>query len=498
MKILPKGKIIDVEDQPVSPGNFMTRRYVLALAITAVLAIAAFFVSQQAVDASSKIGEAVNLAARQRILAQSAELALQRLGEDLTQAQRQTTRSDLIRTLDLLEQGHLSLSSGRIGLMNEAIHALYESPPVALNRQMRDFIADARAMLTLPENDTTLQLSAVQNLMHERANRLIQSLDIAVNLYNQEGEAQLSNIRLGQIAVVISILATLLLEAVLIFRPMVVRVMREITQNRRISSELREARDGLEDEVKRRTHDLELARADAEQANRAKSRFLAHASHDLSQPLEAMNLFVGALERQSDAPKIRAITHDLRAAQRSMRQLLAALLDLSQIEAGVIIPNPEPLKLSVLFDQLAAEFQPQAGAKGLEFRMRQSTAELYVDRMLLERILRNLITNAVRYTKEGGVLLATRRRRGDYLEITVTDTGPGIPQAEMERIFEEFHQLDDAGRDKSEGLGLGLTIAQRMSQMIDGEIALRSRPGKGSTFSVKVPRALPLQSDHKG
>lgn len=498
-------------DTPRERGaaNWMTRRYLLALSIIALLALSAFMIFQQAMQQSLRVQEAIDVAGKQRALSQTTALYLQRLAElnllvitGQVEAAEHKTRHDAIaanltRTLDLMEQGHLALSSGTVGFkangtLPETLHTIYFRPPFNLDQQTKDFIADARTILRLPLANQTVAQAAVQDLINERANRLLQSLDLAVSVYNREGNDALEQIRFIQIALMFATLATLILEAILIFRPMVARVDREIDENQRISAELRVARDGLEDEVARRTQDLEDARAEAVQANIAKSRFLAHASHDLSQPLEAMNLFVGALDRQADkmgSPRVKAITHDLRQAQRSMRQLLAALLDISQIEAGTIQSNPEPLRLSALFTQLAAEYKPLAAEKGLEFRLVQTDQDVMVDRLLLERILRNLITNAIRYTQEGAVLLGCRRMGGDqtHVRIEVHDTGPGIPADELERIFEEFHQLAYAGRDKSEGLGLGLTIAQRMAAIIEGKLDVRSWPGRGSVFSITVP-----------
>lgn len=487
-----------------TPARWMTRRYVLALALIALLALSAFLFFQQGVDQSLKVSEAINVAGKQRALSQATALSLHELAETnrrimagdgdtpTNQQRRADLIEDLTRNLDLMEQNHTALSSGKVGFaangaLPDNLRAIYFSAPFYLDRQTRAYIADARAVLSLPPSNQTLNDPAVRTLIEARANRLLQSLDLAVAVYTREGTNATEAIRFIQIVLLLTILATLLLEAVLIFRPMVARVDSEIAENYQISAELRAARDGLEDEVKRRTADLEVAREEAVRANIAKSRFLAHASHDLSQPLEAMNLFVGALERQTDNPKMRAITHDLRQAQRSMRQLLAALLDISQIEAGVIVAKPERLKLAVLFDQLEAEYDPIAAERGLSLQVVPTHWEVMVDRMLLERILRNLMTNAIRYTEEGGVLVGCRLEDG-HVRIEVHDTGPGIPDDQREKIFEEFHQLDIKGRDKSEGLGLGLTIARRMAGLIGGKLTVRSRPGAGSIFAITVPR----------
>ncbi len=229
------------------------------------------------------------------------------------------------------------------------------------------------------------------------------------------------------------------------------------------------------------------ARAKAERANRAKSRFLAAASHDLRQPLQAARLFVAALRnRASDAASCEIVDR-LDEAMASTENLLNALLDLSRLDAGALEPEIEDTPIGPLLRRLAASFRPQAEAKGVALRVVDSSAWVRSDPVLLENILRNLIANAVRYTPKGRILIGCRRR-GDTLAIEVWDTGEGIAEEQHAAIFEEFRQLGAPERDHTRGLGLGLAIVDRMCRLLGHRVSLRSTPGRGSVFAVAVPR----------
>jgi PAS domain S-box-containing protein len=233
---------------------------------------------------------------------------------------------------------------------------------------------------------------------------------------------------------------------------------------------------------------LDEAREQAEQANEAKSRFLAAASHDLRQPFQAMRLFRAALVPFLTAPRAEAIATKLDEAMTAGEQLLTALLDISTLEAGIVAPKAIPISAADLVARLAREFQPQVEAHGLALKVHLCPALVRTDPVLLERILRNLLHNAVRYTHAGGILLAARRR-GDRLVFQVWDTGIGIPAEQQERVFEDFYQIGNPGRDRSHGLGLGLSVVARTARLLDHPVTLQSRHGQGSVFSVSVPLA---------
>lgn len=230
------------------------------------------------------------------------------------------------------------------------------------------------------------------------------------------------------------------------------------------------------------------AREEAERANEAKSRFLAAASHDLRQPFQAMRLFRAALSPFLAAPKAEAIVTKLDEAMTAGEQLLKTLLDISTLEAGIVAPKPIPISAADLVARLAREFHPQVAAHGLTLKVHAWHAIVTTDPVLLERVLRNLLHNAVRYTPAGGILIGARRR-GDRLVFQVWDTGIGIAPDQQEKVFEDFYQVGNPGRDRSCGLGLGLSVVARTARLLDHPINLQSRYGRGSVFSISVPLA---------
>ncbi|MBC7907390.1 MAG: PAS domain S-box protein [Rhodospirillaceae bacterium] len=236
--------------------------------------------------------------------------------------------------------------------------------------------------------------------------------------------------------------------------------------------------------------ELTQAREEAERANKAKSRFLAAASHDLRQPFQAMRLFRAALTPFLRAPKAEIIAAKLDEAMSAGEQLLGALLDVSTLEAGIVAPKPIPISAADLVARLAREFNPQTHAHGLSLKVHAWHAIVLTDPVMLERILRNLLHNAVRYTETGGILIGARRR-GDRLVFQVWDTGIGIEPEQQEKVFEDFYQIGNPGRDRSRGLGLGLSVVARTAQLLNHPVTLHSCHGRGTVFSVSVPLANP-------
>ena len=231
---------------------------------------------------------------------------------------------------------------------------------------------------------------------------------------------------------------------------------------------------------------LRAAKEEAERANRAKSRFLAAASHDLRQPLHALGLFASVLAGKVRGEGNRRLVQKIGASLEALDRMFGALLDISRLEAGVITPAVEDFRVRNLLERMTDQFTPQADEKGIEFRVVACGAVVRSDSALLDRILRNMISNAVRYTDSGRVLLGCRRR-GAALRIEVWDTGPGIPEAQLSEVFQEFERLPRGGGDQGDGLGLGLTIVERMSRLLGHSTHVSSVPGKGSMFAVEVP-----------
>ncbi|MGF1611485.1 MAG: PAS domain-containing protein [Kiloniellales bacterium] len=246
----------------------------------------------------------------------------------------------------------------------------------------------------------------------------------------------------------------------------------------------------------RAARDLQQAKETAERINSAKSRFLAAASHDLRQPLHALRLLLAALPGAPDAERRSDIIAKMGLGVDSMGNMLDSLLDVSELEAGTIAPEITEFPVDGLFRLAASNFGLRAKAKGLDFRLVPCSAVLRSDPALLARIIENFLSNAVRYTERGKLLIGCRRR-GRALRIEVWDSGIGIPQDQLGEIFKEFHQLDNAARDRSKGLGLGLSIASRMAEMLGHTIDVQSRPGAGSMFAVTVPlgRASEISSE---
>jgi signal transduction histidine kinase/DNA-binding NarL/FixJ family response regulator len=247
----------------------------------------------------------------------------------------------------------------------------------------------------------------------------------------------------------------------------------------RMAAQLQESYATLERKVDERTHQLALA-------NLAKSRFLAAASHDLRQPMHALNLFVAQLHHARNPGERQRLIGRIDAAVAGMNELFDALLDISKLDAGVLTPDIGEFPIALLFKRLETTFAGAAREKGLELRLLSSGAWVRSDCILLERILLNLVSNAVCYTARGGVLVGCRRR-GALLRIEVWDTGIGIPQDQRRHIFGEFYQLAGSERDRRGGLGLGLAIVDRLGTLLDHPVELKSVVGKGSRFCVSVP-----------
>ncbi|MBL8774267.1 MAG: hybrid sensor histidine kinase/response regulator [Phenylobacterium sp.] len=254
----------------------------------------------------------------------------------------------------------------------------------------------------------------------------------------------------------------------------------------------RQFRSGLElrfDNM-RLIEDLRLQRERADQANLAKSRFLAAASHDLRQPAHALGLFAGALAELRLSPPARRLADHITGSVRALDTLFAVLLDVSKLDAGVVEARREVLRLDPLLARLVTDYAEQAAAKGVALRRARTSLVVVSDPVLLEQVLRNLISNAVKYTDAGGVVVGARRR-GGRAAVEVWDTGRGVAPDQAEAIFEEFYQVDNPERDRDKGLGLGLAIVRRITPLIGADLDFASAPGRGSVFRLLLPRGAP-------
>lgn len=244
----------------------------------------------------------------------------------------------------------------------------------------------------------------------------------------------------------------------------------------------------LMEQLRAETELSHTTRCEAERANKAKSRFLAAASHDLRQPIHAQGLFLNVLASTPLDQQQRTLVESIRKASEASGEMLSTLLDFSRIEAGVVKPHLESMRLQPLLRKLEDELAPQANAKGIIYRTRDTELMVCSDPALLELILRNFITNAIRYTERGGLLVGCRHRKRTAL-LEVWDTGIGIDTAQQREVFREFHQLGNPERDSRKGLGLGLAIADGLARTLDHRLSMDSLPRRGSVFRLELPLA---------
>lgn len=259
-------------------------------------------------------------------------------------------------------------------------------------------------------------------------------------------------------------------------------------QFNRMAERLQESYATLEQKVEERTRQLDLA-------NKAKSRFLATATHDLRQPLHALGLFVAQLSGRTTAAERRQLVAGIEAALSGMNELFNALLDISKLDAGVVNPKWSTSPAAQVMRRIETTFASLAREKNLALQIVPSNAWLRSDAVMLERIVGNLVQNAIRYTRSGRVVVGCRRR-GDRLRIEVWDTGRGIPPDQQKNIFSEFYRVEGSERDSS-GLGLGLAIVDRLCRLLDHPIEVKSVPGKGSCFAIAVPMVAPADRGAK-
>lgn len=254
----------------------------------------------------------------------------------------------------------------------------------------------------------------------------------------------------------------------------------------------------LTDITERKQIETELiaAKQAADTANAAKSRFLAAASHDLRQPMQAINLFLNVLNRTTLSDEQKPIGQNLVTTTKALGELLDALLDISKLDAGIVKPQLVPTDIQEVFQRIESEFAALALERNLRFKLcfPQRALGLQADPKLLMGMLRNVVGNALRYTERGGILVGTRLRAA-CLAIQVWDTGIGIPAQHLAQIYDEFFQIDNPQRDRTRGLGLGLSIVKRLATLMDYEVDCRTRPGRGTVFEIRIPLDRALVAD---
>ncbi len=269
----------------------------------------------------------------------------------------------------------------------------------------------------------------------------------------------------------------------------------DITEFKRTERALLESKLTLEQRVEERTGALQAAlvaqqeaKLQAEEANATKTRFVAAASHDLLQPLNAARLFASTLAERKDDPEVVEIAERIDSSMRAAEEVLDDMLDIARLESGTMRTDIADFSMDEIFEDIERQFTPLATRRGLRLRVTKPRCRVRSDRVLLRRILQNLVSNALRYTQRGGVLVSCRRR-GQSVELQVWDTGPGIPEKHQRAIFDEFRRLERPSPWGEKGLGLGLSICHRMALLLGHELGVRSNVGHGSVFSLRVPRS---------
>jgi signal transduction histidine kinase/CheY-like chemotaxis protein len=265
---------------------------------------------------------------------------------------------------------------------------------------------------------------------------------------------------------------------------------------------IRHQRDQLVRDLEQRNTDVRAAMGQAEQSAKARARVLAAASHDLRQPLHALSVYSAVLASKPAPDLLNEVSVNIDQIVRALGNLLNGLLDLSRLSAGNYVPEHQPLLLDTLIAGVCTEFQQAAAQKGLTLVQDLAPARILGDAVAVGRIARNLIDNAIKYTDAGEVRVVTRIDAGEgapLAVLNVSDTGKGIPAGERARIFEEFYQLDNPGRDRSKGVGLGLAIVQRLCELIGAKILVESTLGQGTDFRVTMPAILdaPIAAPHE-
>jgi signal transduction histidine kinase len=253
--------------------------------------------------------------------------------------------------------------------------------------------------------------------------------------------------------------------------------------------ELKVQADRLAAELRVETLAADAARREAEIANRAKTQFFTAASHDLRQPLHAMGLFAEALRQRVHEPEVAQLVNSINESVDALEGLFSELLDITRIDSGGVEVHPQNFEVGDILRKLRLHFEPSAFEKGLALRLRGGQRVVLADPLLVERILRNLVSNAIRYTDDGSVLVSCRQR-GDRVLLQVWDSGPGIREVEQQKIFDEFYQVPHTGAvspEQRKGLGLGLAIVKRLAALMNAPLAMRSQVGHGTVFTLELP-----------
>ncbi len=291
----------------------------------------------------------------------------------------------------------------------------------------------------------------------------------------------LRDLWIGQIHITLAALSALLAVAALVLGYRQSRWLAEIQAQR-------QRNDGLIDELRLEVEARGLAQVQAEQAHAAKAQFLAAASHDLRQPLNAIGLLAQALPHEPGTQQLAQAAERIVQCVQQMGTIVDGLMELSRLESGTVVPEPAVFDIAPLLHELAAVYLPLARDKGLDLQVDTTSMLVFTDARLLQRVLSNLLSNAIRYTLQGSVRLEARQADGS-VNVGVSDTGVGISSADLQRVFEPFFQTGNPGRDARQGYGLGLAIVRRLSELLSLNLQLSSLPGQGTSVALRLAPA---------
>ena len=479
----------------------ITRTYILALIMLLTLLTATFFSFQYAKREHESSLRLLNTTSSLQIELQRTVLLSQNLATPRCAGiEINFCRGQLLNSVQTLRHHYKTLvndgTDSSLGVTrNSSFTDAFEEFAPDLIASMIQFMTTIQHILDDTASKIEPNDTRINTIIDLATGQLMVSLEQLTLSHQREVNKRFQTFSIFQTLFFAFSLLLLILQAVMIFRPLFARLKAQLEELTHVKDQLTEHNHNLESAVLERTQELEEARQEAVEANHSKSRFLAQAGHDLLQPVEAMSMLISLLKKDIGTKRGETIYGDVTNTLTSMKRLVRAVLDISKLEAGVITPNIQPIALAPIFSQLRAEFTPIAQKKSLELEILNTELVVESDPMLLERILRNLLTNAIRYTPEGRVLVGIRHPNHQP-EIWVCDTGKGIPTSDYDTIFQEFTQLVDDTRDRSEGIGLGLSIVKRLCSLLDHKITLASQEGCGTIFKLKLKVSQSRPSQH--
>lgn len=451
------------------------------LALLTLVSAATFFAL---LNDRSNMLEVVNIAGRQRMLSQRAVYFATRIGQTSDAVQRAAAVNRLNTTVAQMAASHQRF----LGMaMSPEVRDLYLGDEGAVAPMLDNYLARLRQIATRGTDHipAAADVEAVQAI---GLGPMLASLERVVAAFQADGERQAQRLLVIQVVALVGTVLVIGAVFLWLFMPLARRIERQMAENAAISADLVGARQYLEDEVSRRTRDLEAVRAEAVAARQLKSEVLAAVGHDLQQPVEALGLMLSSAQaRLTDAPeRAAAVLVDMQGVVASMNGLIDGMAAVAQVENGIVSAQRRPMPLGPILDQMKAEFGLVAERAGLAFTVWPAAFMVESDPLMLQRILRNLLANAFRYTTDGSVTVRPETLPDRMVRISVVDTGCGFPEEDRDRLFRAFTRgVDD---DAPAAMGLGLSICDRLCRRLGHGLGVSSGPGgKGSMFWIDLP-----------